>query len=193
MFIYTGSNNICQMSHRKYLLDLLKKYKPHPGIEELHYLNTVNFIQNYQSCFERSLLPGHIVGSAIVVDESRKKVLLMNHKKLNMWIQFGGHSDGNPNTLEVAKRELEEESGIKDYNLLTEDIFDIDVHKIPERGEEPEHLHYDIRFIMEVAKDIKFQKQESEVNDIKWFSIDELSDLIDCDVNDRLQRKLKSL
>jgi len=42
------------------------------------------------------------------------------------------------------------------------------------RKNEPEHFHYDIRYTVKVNRNIEFKKQESEVNDIKWFKIEEV-------------------
>ena len=80
------------------------------------------------------------------------RVLLTHHRKLGRWLQPGGHSDGDPDTLEVALREAREESGL-DVRALDEAIFDLDVHLIPVRGHEPAHYHYDVRFLVQAMED----------------------------------------
>ena len=72
------------------------------------------------------------------------RVLLAHHRKLGRWLQPGGHSDGDPDTLAVALREAREESGL-DVQALDDAIFDLDLHRIPARDREPAHLHFDVR------------------------------------------------
>jgi len=44
-------------------------------------------------------------------------------------------------------REAEEETGLSDL-VVEPAIFDIDRHWIPERGLEPGHWHYDVRYVV---------------------------------------------
>ena len=81
-----------------------------------------------------------------------ERVLLAHHRKLGRWLQPGGHSDGDPDTLAVALREAREESGLE-VRALDNAIFDIDVHGIPACGCEPAHLHFDVRFLVQAAHD----------------------------------------
>ena len=111
------------------------------------------FVEQNEMCFERSLDIGHITGSAWVLDFHRTHTLLTHHAKLDKWLQLGGHSDGDPDTLEVALREVREESGLVEVRPISEAIFDVDAHLIPARGAEPEHIHYDIRFLAEADRE----------------------------------------
>ena len=86
-----------------------------------------------------------MTGSAWLVDPAREYLLLTHHKKLNMWLQLGGHSDGGSDTQAVALREAEEESGLT-VALLASEILDIDIHEIPARKADPAHFHFDVRF-----------------------------------------------
>ena len=42
-----------------------------------------------------------------------------------MGFQFGGHSDGEEDSLNVAKREIMEEAGITNFELGTNSIYDV--------------------------------------------------------------------
>jgi 8-oxo-dGTP pyrophosphatase MutT (NUDIX family) len=92
--------------------------------------------------------PGHLTGSAWVVDESGGRVLLLHHGKLNRWLQPGGHADGDFNLARVALRETQEESGLTRLQVIDSEIFDLDIHEIPARGAEPAHLHFDVRYLI---------------------------------------------
>lgn len=149
------------------LLTLLHNYFP-TAQEELHFKREiVNFIQTHPNCYERSLEVGHITASCWLVNNDNSKALLMHHAKLNQWYQLGGHCDGNPDVLSVALKEAQEESGIKEIAPIYNDIFDIDIHLIPENSREKAHYHYDIRFLLQVNSDEEIV-QNSESKELRW-------------------------
>lgn len=127
----------------------------------------IGFVAEYPDCFERTLTVGHITGSAWIVDRERSHVLLTHHRKLDRWLQLGGHSDGDPDTLAVALREGYEESGLGCIRAVSDSIFDVDVHFIPERKQEPGHYHYDVRFLFEADRDAPLQISR-ESKDLAW-------------------------
>lgn len=164
---------IKETDNRQSLLQKLASYVGSTPDEEQMRLATVKFVTQNANCFDRSLLIGHVNGSAWVVDRTLTHTLLTHHNKLDKWLQLGGHSDGNPDTLEVALREAQEESGLMDIQPLHTNIYDIDVHTIPERGDEPEHLHYDVRFIF-VANMAQPLTVSSESKDLQWIPLTEI-------------------
>lgn len=155
---------------------LLHKLHRHKGIdshEEAMRHRIIRFIEDHPDCFSRSLLIGHITASALIVDESRTKTLLTHHHKLNKWLQLGGHSDGDPDSLRVALREAHEESGLRSVVPLSEEIFDVDIHDIPERKGEPAHQHYDVRFLFQ-ADDKEPLTISSESKDLAWVPLNSI-------------------
>ena len=109
----------------------------------------VAFLTSHPDAFARELTVGHVTASAWIVDRTRTQVLLTHHRKLGRWLQLGGHADGDPDVRAAALREAQEESGLSSVRLLQPGIYDLDVHRIPARGDEPEHDHYDVRFAFE--------------------------------------------
>jgi hypothetical protein len=85
----------------------------------------IQFVEQHADCAERSLQVGHLTGSAWIVDRERKRTLLTHHRKLNKWLQLGGHADGELNPLAVALREAREESGLTKLRVVDEAIFDV--------------------------------------------------------------------
>jgi 8-oxo-dGTP pyrophosphatase MutT (NUDIX family) len=130
----------------------------------------------HPDAFQRDHLPGHITGSAWIVDSSKTFVLLTHHAKLNKWLQPGGHADGDENILNVALREATEETGLTDFKLLDDGIFDIDIHTIPARKEFPAHLHYDVRFLLQADKQ-KSLVSTVESHALAWVAFDQLASL----------------
>ncbi len=134
--------------------------------------------------FVRERRDGHFTGSAFVVSRDDLRVLLTHHRKLDRWLQLGGHADGDRDLAAVALREAQEESGIADLELEP-DLFDIDLHDIPARGEEIAHQHFDARFIVRAGKDETFVVSD-ESHELAWWPI---ADLIgDARIDASLQR-----
>lgn len=142
--------------------------------------------------FQRTHLPGHITGSAWIVDHSRKLVLLTHHAKLNKWLQPGGHADGDENVLRVALREAEEETGVKNFSVLNDGIFDIDIHPIPKRKDMAAHDHYDVRFLVEADRSEPLIITE-ESHDLAWIEIEKLATYNDSPSLARMAEKVKRL
>jgi 8-oxo-dGTP pyrophosphatase MutT (NUDIX family) len=97
--------------------------------------------------FVRERLAGHFTASAWLVSGDGRRVLLTHHRKLDRWLQLGGHADGDQDLARAALREAREESGL-DALVLEPGIFDLDRHRIPEHGGVPAHWHYDVRFVV---------------------------------------------
>lgn len=155
--------------HRQWLLDKVETYRNSYPEENIEIDRLVEFIESTEDCFKRSNLAGHITGSCLLLSPEKEEVLITHHKKLGKWLQLGGHSDGEANTLNVALREAQEESGIMDVQPLSEEIFSIDIHKIPARKEEPEHYHYDISFLLIAGN--KDYEVSDESEDLRWVPI----------------------
>ena len=166
--------------HRKTLLEKLQAYNTHDADESVMLKRMVAFVIGHENCFDRALKVGHITGSAWVVSPDHSHVLLLHHRKLNRWLQPGGHSDGDPDTLAVALRETEEESGVPAQHIkpVTTAIFDIDIHAIPERGDEPAHEHFDVRFLFELDAGIPLARND-ESNALEWVPIAKISEFND--------------
>ena len=161
--------------HRNWLLQRLKHYgRRYP--EEQYLLSRMRaFVETHTDCFERSLVIGHITSSCWLMDPRGTSVLLTHHRKLGRWLQLGGHSDGDSNSLQVALREAEEESGLARIRPVSGEIFDIDIHPIPERDSEAEHLHYDVRFALQ-ALDPDGLTVSDESHALSWVPLAQLED-----------------
>lgn len=133
------------------------------------------------AAFLRSHSPGHFTGSMLVANLEMDQVLLTLHGKLGKWLQLGGHADGDENIPRVAMRECEEESGLGSVAFFplsgvfpTErsafPIFDLDIHPIPARGSEPDHDHYDVRYLALADHRQPFLISE-ESKDLRWLPV----------------------
>jgi 8-oxo-dGTP pyrophosphatase MutT (NUDIX family) len=130
--------------------------------------------------FVRERLAGHFTASAWLVSRDGQRALLTHHRKLDRWLQLGGHAEGDRELERVALREAWEESGLPRLRLEDAAIFDLDRHRIPEHGGVPSHWHYDVRYVVRAGDDEAFTvSDESHAlawRDIASLAIDEHAD-----------------
>ncbi len=131
----------------------------------------LDFVLHHEHPFDRGIPEGHLTGSAITVSADGARVLLLHHRKLDRWLQPGGHGDpGETTGEEVALREALEESGLAGLRLhpTAPRPLDVDVHDIPARGTEPAHEHLDLRYLVVAPEDGRITPQLAELHDIRW-------------------------
>lgn len=131
------------------------------------------FAAEHLDCCERTLAGGHFTGSAWLVSADGCRVLLTHHRKLDRWLQLGGHADGDGDLAAVALREAEEESGLSGLSVEPQP-FDLDRHFIPARGNEEGHWHYDVRFVVRASDTEAFVASE-ESHALAWRRIDAIA------------------
>jgi len=124
--------------------------------------------------FRRERLAGHFTASAWVVAADGARTLLTHHRKLGLWLQPGGHADGDTELPRAALKEAEEETGLHGLGI-EEGIFDLDRHWIPEHKGVPAHWHYDVRYIVRAGEDEDFVVSE-ESHALAWRDIAELAE-----------------
>ena len=136
----------------------------------------IELLDTTADCFKRTSFPAHFTGSALVVNADGSRALLHHHRKLDRWLQFGGHCDGDEDVLRVAQREALEESGIAGLIVASARPFDLDIHEIPARKDEPTHWHYDVRYVL-IAPEGAVHTGSTESNELRWFTADEMERL----------------
>ncbi len=140
----------------------IKKYSSQFEEEILYKKQMLDFLNNHTNPFSRTTKEGHFTGSAFLINSNGTKFLLMHHLKLDKWLQPGGHADGNDDLLIVSIQEAREETGIYEIEPVFENIYDIDIHTIPANSREPEHKHYDVRFLLKAGQDNFVKNSESK-------------------------------
>lgn len=168
---------------RAELIDAIRRHRPAGGDEAGSREKILAFLESPGDLFDRKrFAPGHLTGSAFILDAARMSLLLVHHAKLDRWLQPGGHGEpGETDPFAVASREALEETGIaglvpmSDHpSPLSPPPFDVDVHTIPARKDEPAHWHLDIRYLFVAPKGAR-PAASAESKGIAWRP---LSDLI---------------
>ncbi|MCB8820470.1 NUDIX hydrolase [Microvirga rosea] len=160
---------------RQTVLDLLDAHNTYFGRELSDHALLRSQIAMGQDIHSRSTFPGHITTSALILDETGQRTLLIRHRSLQRWLQPGGHYEV-PDALEAsALREALEETGLAGISLdpwhrETGIPIDIDSHLIPARPQrgEPEHWHHDIRYLMRARGTDNLRPDLGEVEQAAW-------------------------
>lgn len=138
--------------------------------------------------YRRERLVGHFTASAFLVDRSGTRTLLTHHRKLGLWLQPGGHADGERELRMVALKEACEETGLPGLRLEPA-LFDLDRHWIPEHGGVPGHWHFDARYVVR-AGEVEAFVVSDESHALAWRDIAELAADPDADASlRRMARK----
>ena len=171
--------------NRDDLLFHLRRHAPTGEVEAAHLRNLTAFVERADDPFSRGNLAlgsgGHLTGSALLLSPDENSFALIWHEKLARWLQPGGHCEPETDAdlAETARRELIEETELPGdaLELLSSAPFDVDVHVIPARqdGSEPEHFHYDVRYLFRLSGPHDFPDGVKA----RWVSLSEAQSLHD--------------
>jgi 8-oxo-dGTP pyrophosphatase MutT (NUDIX family) len=165
---------------REALAESLRRHVPADEGEARDRDRILAFVLRHERPFDRAILEGHLTGSAVTVSADGSRVLLLHHRKLDRWLQPGGHGDPGEATGEaVALREALEESGIEGLALhpTASRPLDVDVHDIPARGSEPAHEHLDLRYLVVAPEGASVSAAFAEAHEVRWVPWDEVDAL----------------
>lgn len=151
--------------------EYLRAYRPSDAAQAEFQRRILAFLDEHPNdAHRRSCLVGHLTASSLVIDADHRRVLLLHHRKLDRWLQPGGHCDGDAELAGVALKEASEESGMGGLGVVPR-IVDLDIHEIPPYGEVPAHLHLDSRFVV-VAPDGAEPEVSDESHDLAYLPWD---------------------
>ncbi|WP_309053515.1 NUDIX hydrolase [Streptomyces sp.] len=164
---------------------VLKGYEDQPELRQVY----LDHLAAHPDGMYKPCGAGHLTSSALVIDPSRGRVLLTLHRKLNMWLQMGGHcEEGDRTVAEAALREATEESGITDLTLLPGGPVRLDRHPIPA----PCHWHLDVQYAALAPAGAEAAISDESL-DLRWFAYDEVAGVADTSVVRLLEGTLARL
>lgn len=161
-------------SHQQLLAAELRNYRGVDGVEEAFRSRMLELVEGDPLFWHRDTLPGHITASAYIVAPTLDRMLLHFHRKLDRWLQVGGHDDGERHPALAVVREVAEESGLQQFDFYGEPvIFDLDIHPIPAKGNMPGHDHLDVRYLMIADPEQPLRPADGESQQLEWFTLEE--------------------
>ncbi len=155
----------------------LLSYIPYNEQEEVDRKTMLYALEQLSDVFTRNCKLCHFTASNWIVNKEKNKVLMIHHNIYNSWAWTGGHADGDTDLLHVALKEATEETGIKNFKVLYDGIFSLEIGNVNSHIKNGEfisdHLHLNCTYLLEADENENLQIQEDENSDIAWFSLEE--------------------
>ncbi len=156
----------------------IENYRPYNEQEEkdkqimLKYMNTFDDVLTRKNEFV------HFTASGWVVNKEKTKVLMVYHNIYNSWAWPGGHADGETDLQGTAIRELKEETGVKNVNVLSDEMFSLEIlcvnGHVKKENYVSSHIHLNLTYLLEVDEKEVLQIKEDENSGVKWIPLEEV-------------------
>ncbi|WP_304509201.1 NUDIX hydrolase [Anaerotignum sp.] len=161
------------------MFQLIKKYQPYNKEEEKEKQAILDLLeQTKEKVLFRSSQFVHATATAMVLNEKKNKVLMIKHNIFDTWACVGGHADGESNLLYVARKELQEETGVVDATPISKEILSLDILLVAGHYKKevfvPNHLHINATFVFLANEKVKLTVKEDENSDVAWIPIKEI-------------------
>ena len=160
-----------------FLAEELRAYRPANDVERAHRDAMLDLLAYSPAALSRdNFVPGHFTASCFIVDGAGR-LLLHHHRRLDRWLQMGGHLEAGETPEHAALREGAEESGLGDLTIVGA-ILDLDIHQIPAARGEPDHAHFDVRYLARTANPESISIDRAESNELTWVTLDRAAELM---------------
>lgn len=157
----------------------IKGYNPYNEQEKKDKEIILHCIDTLEDILTRNNEIAHITSSAFIVNRTKDKVLMIHHNIYNSWAWTGGHADGEEDLLAVAIKEAQEETGVKNVQPVSSDIFSLDILTVVghvKRGKYVSpHLHLSVAYLVEADENEPLIVKEDENSGVKWIPINEVN------------------
>ena len=154
----------------------IENYVPYNEQERCDKELMIEYINTFRDVLTRENKMCHFTASNWIVNKEKTKILMAYHNIYKSWAWTGGHADGESNLLNVALKEAEEETGLKNLKVLSEGIFSLQILTVDshiKRGKFiSSHLHLDCCFLLEADENEMLKIKEDENSGVKWIDID---------------------
>lgn len=165
------------------LKEQIENYKPYNEQEEKDKETMLKYINTFDDVLTRNNEFGHFTASSWAVNKQRTKVLMIYHNIYKSWAWTGGHADGEENLLNVAIRELKEETGVKNVKVLNNDIFSLEIICVDGHVKREKyvssHVHLNVTYLLEVDEEETLKIKEDENSGVKWVNIEDVEKVTD--------------
>lgn len=163
-------------------MELINSYRVHDEHEETTKANMLAFVRrNEEDVLTRDNAIAHMTASSVILNEARDKMLMIHHKIYDTWTWQGGHADGEGDLLKVALKEAEEETGIRDFEVMEDKdgfILSLDILTVKEHVKNGKyisaHLHLNAAFLFTAKENHELYLNEKETNGVRWVPVEDI-------------------
>lgn len=165
-----------------YLTENIKNYVCYDTQEENDKKIILKCLETFDDCLTRNNEIAHFGSSAFVLNKNKDKCLMVHHNLFNAWAWPGGHADGDSNMLNVAIKEVIEETGVKNLTPLTDKIISLNIiavkgHMKNNKYVSP-HLHLSTAYLLSADENEKLIVKSDENSNVQWIPIADLESYI---------------
>jgi 8-oxo-dGTP pyrophosphatase MutT (NUDIX family) len=175
------------------ILDLVVNINPHDALEQQHINDTAAWIKSGEQIFRISKPDNpnkHLVSYFVMFDQAKEKILLVDHKKAELWLPPGGHVEIDEDPIDTVTRECMEELSVAAEFWSKKPIF---ITQTVTVGKTAGHTDVSLWYVIKGNSNIEYDYDREEFSNIKWFSLDEVPyDLTDPHM-ERFINKLKNI
>ena len=179
------------------LIDDIHAYRPVNEQEQADKLVILRALENDPNCFDRSA-QAHMACSIWTVDPTLTQTLLVYHNIYDSWSWIGGHADGERDLAAVALRELSEETGMANAQLVdcgSGGVYSIEVLTVDGHVKHGEyvssHLHLNVTYLAVADPREAVRVKPDENSGVRWAPIEDAVRLsTEPWIRDRIYRKL---
>ncbi|WP_294407212.1 NUDIX hydrolase [uncultured Clostridium sp.] len=156
----------------------IKSYTPYNEQEERDKELILNCIDHYDDLLFRENPVAHITSSGYIVNKERTKVLMIHHNIYKTWAWTGGHADGDGDLIHVAVKEAVEETGIKHFKVVSQEMLSLDVLTVNSHIKKGKyvsnHLHLSAAYLLEADENEELIVKKDENSGVMWIPINEI-------------------
>lgn len=162
----------------KTLREQVERFVPCNEQEERDKAILLHWLDSGEDILTRKNEVAHLTASAWVMSPDRSRVLMAYHNLYDSWAWLGGHADGEADLLAVACREAEEESGVSEVRVVTNEILSIEtlcVQGHEKRGKYvPCHLHLNVTYLLEADPAQALTVKPDENSAVAWIAVEDI-------------------
>lgn len=154
------------------LIEEVRAYHPWNEQEQKDREILLGWLQSGTEILTRNNPAAHLTASGWVITPDKRAVLMAYHNIYNSWAWLGGHADGEADLRLVAEREVKEESGLEQVQLVKESIFSLEI--LPVYGHVkrgiyvPTHLHLNVTYLFEGDPKAALRMKADENKGVQW-------------------------
>ena len=159
------------------LREIITRYVPTCPQETEDRRMMLHYMDLFENLLSRENEIAHFTASAWVTNPAHDRILMLYHNIYQSWAWPGGHADGEADLLQVALKEVREETGIHHLkpaftSNISLEILPVNAHFKKGRFVVP-HLHLNLTYLLEADDGQALHSKPDENSAVRWFTPEE--------------------